>query len=235
MRAIRLPKGARSVPRTPWSASGSRWRARPSTLAVLVFGLWVFGTGEALMVDAGIGVSPWTVLAQGIGQQTGWSIGVSTFLVSVVVLAAWLPLRERPGLGTLANAVVVAIAIDAMRPVLPDPGSVVPQLLQVLAGITFIGVGSGLYLTANLGPGPRDGLMTGLNRAYGVPVGRVRLVIELSALALGWALGGTVGVGTVLFAVLVGYAVALGLAAAAAVAARTGGGDLQPSSASSGA
>lgn len=204
MRALRLPKGAHGVPRTPWSAQNSRWRARPSTLAVLVFGLWIFGTGEALMVDAGIGVSPWTVLAQGIGEQTGWSIGVSTFLVSVAVLAAWLPLRERPGLGTLANAVIVAIAIDVMRPVLPDPGSVVPQLLQVLLGITFIGVGSGLYLTANLGPGPRDGLMTGLHARTGKSLRLVRTVIELGALTAGFLLGGTVGIGTVAFALLIG-------------------------------
>ena len=234
MRALRLPQGARTVPRVPWSAQGSRWRARPSTLLVLAVGLWIFGTGEALMVDAGIGVSPWTVLAQGISRQAGWSIGVSTFVVSAAVLLAWLPLRERPGLGTLANAVIIAIAIDVMRPVLPDPGSVVPQLAQVLTGIAFIGIGSGLYLTANLGPGPRDGLMTGLHRAFGVRVGRVRLLIELSALVAGWALGGTVGVGTVLFALLVAHAVALGLGAAAAFA-RGHDARLRASSASTGA
>jgi len=214
---MRLPRGARSVPDTPWSAQGSRWRARPATLAVLVVGLWIFGSGEAAMVDAGIGVSPWTVLAEGIGEQAGISIGAATFAVSVAVLLGWIPLRERPGLGTLANAVVIAIAIDAMRPLLPDPEARVLQVAQVLAGIACIGVGSGLYLTANLGPGPRDGLMTGWHRRLGVPVGRVRLAIEVSVLVAGWLLGGTVGVGTVLFAVLVGYAVSLGLAAAARV------------------
>jgi hypothetical protein len=215
----RLPRGARTVPPTPWSASGSRWRAKPSTYAVLAGGLWIFGTGEAAMVDAGIGVSPWTVLAEGIGEQTGASIGLATFAASLVVLLAWIPLRERPGLGTLANAAIIAVAIDAMRPVLPDPDAAGAQLAQVLAGIACIGVGSGLYLTANLGPGPRDGLMTGLNRRLGVPVGRVRMAIELSVLVVGWLLGGTVGLGTVLFALLVGYAVSLGLG----LAGRAGG------------
>ena len=214
-----VPSGARTVPTTPWSASGSRWRARPSTLAVLAGGLWIFGTGEAAMVDAGIGVSPWTVLAEGIGEQVGISIGVATFAVSALVLLSWIGLKERPGLGTLANAVIIAIAIDAMRPVLPDPEAPVLQLLQVLLGIAAIGIGSGLYLTANLGPGPRDGLMTGLNRRFGIPVGRVRMGIEVTVLVAGWLLGGTVGVGTVLFALGVGYAVSLGLA----LAARAGG------------
>ncbi len=213
-----VPAGARTVPTTPWSASGSRWRARPLTLAVLIGGLWIFGAGEAAMIDAGIGVSPWTVLAEGIGERIGISIGAATLLCSALVLLMWFGLRERPGLGTLANAVVIAIAIDVMRPVLPDPGSPPLQLLQVLLGIAAIGVGSGLYLTANLGPGPRDGLMTGLNRRLGVPVGRVRLGIEVTVLVAGWLLGGTVGVGTALFALLVGYAVSLGLAAAGAVA-----------------
>jgi len=213
-----VPAGARTVPTTPWSASGSRWRARPLTLAVLVGGLWIFGTGEAAMVDAGIGVSPWTVLAQGIGERIGISVGAATFLCSALVLLGWIVLRERPGLGTLANAVVIAIAIDAMRPVLPDPQSAPLQLLQVLLGIAAIGVGSGLYLTANLGPGPRDGLMTGLHRRLGFAVGRVRLGIEVTVLSAGWLLGGTVGAGTALFALLVGYAVSLGLAGAAAAA-----------------
>jgi uncharacterized membrane protein YczE len=213
-----LPIGARTVPVTPWSASGSRWRARPLTLAVLLVGLWIFGTGDAALIEAGIGNSPWTVLAQGLGEQVGISIGAATLAVSIAILATWPLLGERPGLGTLANAVVIAVAIDVMSPVLPTPEAPVLQVLQVLVGIAGIGVGSGMYLTCNLGPGPRDGLMTGLHRALDQPVARVRLVIEVSAVAGGWALGGTVGAGTVLFALLVGYAVSLGLAAASSQA-----------------
>lgn len=215
-----LPSGARTVPATPWSARGSRWRARPSTVAVLVAGLWVFGTGEAALLEAGIGNSPWTVFAEGLGEQLGVSVGTATFLTSVAILLAWWPLRERPGIGTLANAVVIAVALDAMRPLLPSPDAPAAEVAQTLAGIALVGIGSGLYLTCNVGPGPRDGLMTGLHRALDLPVARVRLGIEVAAVAAGWALGGTVGAGTVLFALLVGYAVSLGLAAAARFAAR---------------
>jgi uncharacterized protein len=216
----RLPRGAHGVPVTRWSARGTRWRPRPLTFAVLLLGLWAFGTGEAALVEAGIGNSPWTVFAQGLGEQVGISIGAATFVASSAILLCWPLLRERPGLGTLANAVVIAVAIDVMLPVLPQPGNVVAQVAQVLAGIVAIGVGSGLYLTCYLGPGPRDGLMTGLHRRLDLPVARVRLGLELVAVTAGWALGGTVGAGTVLFALLVGYTVSLGLAAASATGGR---------------
>ena len=212
MRRLRLPTGARGVPAAPWSARGSRWRARPITLLVLAVGLWLFGTGETALIEAGIGNSPWTVFAQGLADHLGVSIGAATFITSAVIILLWLPLRERPGLGTVANAVIIAVAIDTMIPILPNPHSHGPQLLQVLAGIATTGIGSGLYLTANLGPGPRDGLMTGLYRRFGIPVARGRLGIEAVAVSVGWALGGTVGLGTVLWALLIGYAVSLGLA-----------------------
>jgi uncharacterized membrane protein YczE len=208
---------ARSVPVTPWRAP-SRWRASPLTLAILVVGLWLFGSGEALLVDAGIGVSPWTVLAQGVGKRAGIDIGLATFLVSAAVLALWVPLRERPGLGTFANAVVIAVAIGVTVRLLPGPDQPAWQLIEVLAGIALIGLGSGLYLTTALGPGPRDGLMTGLHRRTGVPVTPVRLALELTVLVAGWLLGGTVGLGTVLFALLVGPAVGYGLGAMARLA-----------------
>lgn len=191
----------------PWSARGSRWRARPVTLLVLVVGLWLFGTGEAVLVDARLGNSPWTVLAQGISRHSPLSIGGATLLVSLVVLLAWVPLRERPGLGTLANTAIVAVAIDVMLPLLPAPTDIAPRLVEVFVAVACIGVASGLYLTANLGPGPRDGWMTGLCRRTGWPVNRVRFGIEAAALVVGAALGGRVGVGTLLFAVLVGHAV----------------------------
>jgi uncharacterized membrane protein YczE len=200
------------VPTTPWSSRGSRWTAGPLTLAVLVVGLWIFGTGEAALVEAGLGVSPWVVLSEGVSEQVGISIGTATFAVSVAIVLLWPLLRERPGLGTLANAVVIAVAIDVMSAVLPTPQRWPLQVLQVLAGIAAVGIGSGLYLTSNVGPGPRDGLMTGLHRVLDQPVARVRLGIEVCAVAAGWLLGGTVGAGTVTFALLIGYSVSLGLA-----------------------
>ena len=201
---------ARTVPMTRWRAP-SRWRASPVTVVVLLLGLWLFGTGEALLVDAGLGVSPWTVLAQGVGLKVGIGVGFATFVVSGIVLLLWLPLRERPGLGTVSNAVVVAAALGLTVLWLPGPDALAWQLAEVLGGVAVIGLGSGLYLTTGLGPGPRDGWMTGLHRRTGVPVTLVRLAIEVVVLGLGWLLGGTVGVGTLVFAVLVGVAVGYGL------------------------
>ncbi len=207
---------ARSVPVTRWR-SRSRWSPTPASLVVLILGLYAFGTGEALIVQGGLGVSPWTVLAQGLSTILPVSIGMATFLVSALVLLLWIPLRERPGLGTIANAIVIAVALQVGVALIPAPEAWPAQLALVLAGIAMIGLGSGLYLTTNLGPGPRDGWMTGLHLRTGWPVGRVRLGIELVVLAVGWLLGGTVGLGTVLFAVLIGPAVAQGLAIAGAV------------------
>lgn len=203
---------ARGVPLTRWRAP-SRWRARPATLLVLVVGLWLFGSGEAFLVDAGLGVSPWTVLAQGVAGQLSLGIGWATFAISLVVLLLWLPLRERPGLGTLANAVVIAVALGLTVPLLPAPQATAWQATEVLTGIGLIGLGSGLYLTTGLGPGPRDGWMTGLHLRTGLPVTMVRLAIEVTVLGVGWLLGGVVGVGTVAFALLIGPSVGYGLAA----------------------
>ena len=207
---------ARTVPVTRWR-SPSRWSPTPASGMVLLIGLYAFGTGEALIVQGGLGVSPWTVLAQGLSTILPVSIGVATFLVSAVVLLLWIPLRERPGLGTLANAIVIAIALQVGVALVPQPQARPAQLVLVLLGIAMIGLGSGLYLTTNLGPGPRDGWMTGIHLRTGWPVGRVRLGIELVVLGAGWLLGGTVGLGTVLFAVLIGPAVAQGLAIAGAI------------------
>jgi len=201
---------SRDVPLAPWSAA-SLWWAGPTTVTVLLVGLWLFGTGEALLVAARLGTSPWTVLAVGISRHTALSVGEATLVISLALLAAWVPLRVRPGLGSIANAVVVALAIDVMGRVLPHPHAVALRLIMVLVGIALAGVGSGLYLTAAMGPGPRDGWMTGLHRRFGWPVARVRFGIEAAALTAGWLLGGTVGVGTALFAVLVGWSVALAL------------------------
>jgi uncharacterized membrane protein YczE len=189
----------------------SRWRATPKQLVRLLVGLWIFGTGGALLVAAELGTEPWTVLAQGVATRTPLSIGVATQLIGVVVLAAWIPLRERPGLGTVLNIIVIGLAIDVMLPLLPQPQTLIPRLAAVLAGVAMVGIGSGFYLTAALGPGPRDGWMTGMHERFGWPLHRVRFGIEISVLVAGWLLGGTVGIGTVVFALLIGPAVALAL------------------------
>jgi uncharacterized protein len=202
---------SRSIPLTRWRSEGSRWRTGPGTFVILILGLWLFGTGEAMLVDAALGNAPWTVLAQGISVRTGIAIGLATFLTSVVVLLLWIPLRERPGLGTIANAIVIATALQVMIGVLPTPTSVAWRLGQAIAGIALVGVGSGLYLTTNLGPGPRDGLMTGIHERTRIAVAPIRLSIEVVVLTIGWILGGTVGVATVLFALLIGPSVGYGL------------------------
>jgi uncharacterized protein len=170
-----------------------------------------FGAGEAMLVASELGNSPWTVNAEGIAVQTPLSVGAATVATSFVLLLLWIPLRQRPGLGTIANAVVVGLAIDATLLLLPDDAALVPRIGEVLAGIALVAVGSAFYLGAALGPGPRDGLMTGLHRVTGRPVGLVRTAIELAALVVGIALGGTFGPGTIAFALLIGPAVALAL------------------------
>ena len=210
MRLLSLLRPAKEVPFTWWSADDPMTtRPRAQTLAILLIGLWIFGTGDAILIAAGIGNTPWTVLAEGIAKNIDRSVGQATFLVSVAVLFLWIPLKEKPGIGTILNAVFIAAAIEIMVPRLPTPVSIGPALLQVLAGVLLIGIGSGLYLTANLGPGPRDGWMTGLQKASGIPISRVRAAIEVSVLALGWLLGGTFWVGTILFAILIGPVVAV--------------------------
>ena len=200
---------ALTVPKTSWSAGDSNWKVSPKTFFVLILGLWLFGTGEALLIDASIGQSPWTVLADGLAKTLGMTIGQTTFLTSVIVLLLWIPLKRRPGLGTVMNILVIAVAIDVMIPILPSPENVVAQTVQVLLGILLTGIASALYITCNVGPGPRDGLMTGLHYRTGIPIGRVRFVIEAAFLLAGWLLGGSVGLGTVLVTVLVGEVVAI--------------------------
>ena len=181
------------------------------TLSLLNLGLICFGVGEALLIAAGAGVSPWTVLAQGISNISDWRIGFSTFVVSVGVLLFWIPLKQTPGLGTLLNAIVISAAIELSLPYLPPPEHYVLKIVEVLIGSLLVGVGSGMYLIANLGPGPRDGLMLGLQRVTALPIAVVRTSIEISAVAIGWLLGGSVGLGTLLFAFGIGYAVSIGL------------------------
>lgn len=204
--------GVKAVPYVAWSSPHPlNFRPPPRTALLLCLGLVIFGTGEALLIRAGLGVSPWTVLAQGLAVNSALGIGAATFLVSMLVLLLWIPLRQVPGLGTLANAVLIAAAIEITLPWLPAVDGVVMRLLQAVGGILLVGLGSGIYLMAHLGAGPRDGLMTGLQRLSGLPIAWVRTGIEVTVVVIGWLLGGTVGIGTLLFALLIGPAVALGL------------------------
>lgn len=187
----------------------SLWRTDARTLTRLLVGLWIFGTGEALLVVAALGNSPWTVLAEGASEQAGAGIGVWTIVISFLVLLAWIPLRQRPGLGTILNAIVIGVAIAATLSIAGEPDHLGVRLALVLLAIAMVGVGSGLYLTSRLGPGPRDGLMTGLHERTGRSLRLIRTGLEVSVTAAGALLGGTVGVGTLAFALLIGPAVQL--------------------------
>ena len=185
---------------TTWAISPSELGRR---LPRLVLGLVLCGFGIALMINANLGLGPWDVLHQGISTITGIPIGTAAILVGVLLLLLWIPLRERPGIGTIANAILIGTTVDVTRLWLPEPDMLWQQLVFVCVGAFLFGPGSGLYIGAGLGSGPRDGLMTGIARR-GPSVRLVRTLIELTALGLGLALGGTVGLGTVLFAVTIG-------------------------------
>ena len=202
----------KEIPTLHWS-SPTPYNLKPKLLTFfyLNFGLVLFGLGEALLITSSAGVSPWTVLAQGIAGKTGWSIGFVTMVVSFAVLTLWIPLKQKPGMGTILNALIIAFMIDFSLVYLPHPETLLWQILQAALGVLVIGIASGMYLTSNLGPGPRDGLMKGLQSITGYPIAYIRIAIEVTVVAIGWYLGGVVGIGTVLFAFGVGPAVALGI------------------------
>ena len=200
----------KTVPQTPWTAH-SRWDIAPLRLSVLFLALFIFGLGDALLIQSGIGNAPWSVLAQGIANRLSITMGWSTFGISALVLLLWIPLREKPGFGTLSNIVLIAIGIQVGVTIFPEANSYLAGIWYVLVGIGLVGVGSAFYITCGLGAGPRDGLMTALHNRTGVRIGRVRLVIEGAVLVLGWVLGGTVGLGTLLFALLIGQSIAVAL------------------------
>ncbi|MCF3595261.1 hypothetical protein LZG00_14790 [Rhodobacteraceae bacterium LMO-12] len=201
-----------TVPKLWWSSPRAFTMKPPlASLAFLILGLVMFGLGEAMLVTASVGVSPWTVFAQGVTNITGWSLGFATFVISVSVLLLWIPLRQSPGMGTILNAVVVALVLEYVLPFMPTFESYGVNALLALLGVFVTGFGGAIYLVANLGPGPRDGLMTGLQAVTHQPIALVRMFLELSVVAIGWALGGTLGLGTVLFALGIGPAVAIGM------------------------
>ena len=178
---------------------------------ILIFGLTLFGIGEAFLVITSLGNSPWVVLSEGISLNSNLNIGQATFFVSLLVLFFWIPLKQKPGFGTLANMVVIAAAIELGLLIIPEVNNLALKVFYVLFGILLVGIGSALYITCGLGTGPRDGLMTGLHYRTGVRVGRVRLGIEVVALTTGALLGGSLGVGTALFALFIGQSVAISL------------------------
>lgn len=199
-----------TAPTTPLSLP--LWRTSPARVVRLIVGLWVFGTGDALIVRSALGNSPWTVFAEGLSIQTPMSIGAATIVTGLALFAIWVPLHVRPGLGTLLNAILIGVAIDVTLLLVEEPRSLAVRVVLLLGGIAAVGIGSGLYLGTAHGPGPRDGLMTGLHRRTGRPIALVRALIELSALVTGWLLGGTLGLGTVAFALLIGPSVQAGIA-----------------------
>ena len=208
-------KPSRTIPTTSWRAE-STWGLTNGNQSLqrfllLIFGLTVFGIGEAFLVVTSLGNSPWVVLSEGISLNSSLNIGQATFFVSLVVLFFWIPLRQKPGFGTLANIVVIAVALELGLLIIPEVENISLKLFYVLFGILLVGIGSALYITCGLGTGPRDGLMTGLHYRTGVRVGRVRLGIEVLALTTGALLGGSLGVGTALFALFIGQSVAISL------------------------
>ena len=202
----------KNIPRVSWSSKKPlNLKPKISTFFFLCFGLALFGLGEGLLIVSFTGASPWSVLAQGISLHVNLSIGIITFFISLFVIFLWIFLNQKPGIGTMLNAVIIAFMIDISIAFFSTPESFFFKILMAIISVLLVGIGSGFYLIANLGPGPRDGLMTGLQKKTSLPIAGVRAFLEISVVSMGWYLGGTVGIGTLFFAFGVGPAVALGL------------------------
>jgi len=202
----------KNIPRVSWSSEKPlNLKPRLSTFFFLCFGLSLFGIGEGLLLVSYTGASPWSVLAQGISLKVNASIGIITFFISIFVISLWVFLNQKPGIGTILNAVIIAAMIDLCLNYISTPESFILKMILAVAAVLLVGIGSGIYLVANLGPGPRDGLMTGLQKKTNLPIAAVRAFLEITVVSIGWYLGGTVGIGTILFAFGIGPAVALGL------------------------
>ena len=202
----------KKIPKVKWSSEKPyNFKPKFSTFFFLCFGLMLFGLGEGLLIVSITGASPWSVLAQGISLNVNLTIGTITFLISLAVLILWIPLGQKPGMGTIFNAIIIAIMIDLCIKFVPTPSDFLYQLILAIISVITVGIGGGIYLVSNLGAGPRDGLMIGLQKKTNLPVAAVRAFLEISVVSIGWYLGGTVGVGTLLFAFGIGPCVALGL------------------------
>ena len=202
----------KNIPKVSWSSKEPlNLKPKLSTFFFLCFGLTLFGIGEGLLLVSYTGASPWSVLAQGISNYVDLSIGTITFFISLFVITLWLFLKQKPGIGTFLNVIIIAVMIDICLNYVSTPESFELKILLAIFAVIITGIGSGIYLIANLGPGPRDGLMTGLQKKTNFPIASVRAFLEISVVTIGWYLGGTVGVGTLLFAFGIGPCVALGL------------------------
>ena len=202
----------KNIPNVSWSSDKPlNLKPKISTFFFLCFGLTLFGLGEGLLIVSASGASPWSVLAQGLYLNIGFSIGVITIFISFIVLLFWFPLKQKPGIGTILNALIIGLIIDVCIRYVPTPETYIHQILLGAFAVLTVGIGGGIYLVANLGAGPRDGLMIGLQKKTNRPIALVRGVLEITVMSIGWYLGGTVGIGTLLFAFGIGPCVALGL------------------------
>ena len=202
----------KNIPKVSWSSKEPlNLKPKLSTFFFLCFGLTLFGIGEGLLLVSYTGASPWSVLAQGISNYVDLSIGTITFFISLFVIILWIFLNQKPGIGTFLNVIIIAVMIDVCINYVSTPESFELKIFLAIFAVIITGIGSGIYLIANLGPGPRDGLMTGLQKKTNFPIASVRAFLEISVVTIGWYLGGTVGIGTLLFAFGIGPCVALGL------------------------
>ena len=195
----------KKIPKVKWSSEKPfNFKPKFSTFFFLCFGLSLFGLGEGLLIVSFTGGSPWSVLAQGISLNVNLSIGTITLLISIAVLILWIPLGQKPGMGTIFNALIIAIMIDLCIKYVPTPSNYINQLVLATISVITVGIGGGIYLVSNLGAGPRDGLMIGLQKVTNFPIAAVRATLEISVVSIGWYLGGTVGFGTLFFAFGIG-------------------------------
>ncbi len=202
----------KKIPKVNWTSEKTyNFKPRLSTLFFCCFGLMLFGLGEGLLIVSFTGASPWSVLAQGLSLNTNLSVGMLTFLISVTVLILWIPLGQKPGIATILNTLIIALMIDLCIKFVPTPSNYHYQIILAIFSVMTVGIGGGIYLVANLGAGPRDGLMVGLQKKTNLPIALVRATLEITVVSVGWYLGGIVGAGTLLFAFGIGPCVALGL------------------------
>jgi uncharacterized protein len=202
----------KKIPKVSWSSKKTyNFKPRFLTLFFCCFGLMLFGLGEGLLIVSFTGASPWSVLAQGISLNVNLSIGIITFFISIAVLILWIPLGQKPGMATILNALIIALMIDLCIKFVPTPNNYYNQIVLAIVSVITVGIGGGIYLISNLGAGPRDGLMVGLQKKTNLPIALVRATLEITVVSVGWYLGGIVGIGTLLFAFGIGPCVALGL------------------------